>query len=168
MSRSVFLLLMCFVLAACSSNKGPLRLCPQVASLRELDSAQDYGREEASEKNLVAVATLERIEGQCEYDDDGVEILFDLKMAAQKGPRLGGEQVNFPYFISVVSPQGEVLDKKMMSEQFIFEDGVEEVKKIEPLRIFLPLDEGEDASTYRVLLGFQLTPEQIEAVRGEK
>ncbi len=168
MFRYSFLFLMCFVLVACSSEKGPRRLCPQVVSLRELDSARDYGREEVSEKSLVAVATMEKIEGQCEYDDDGVEILFDLKMSAKKGPRLGGDQIGFPYFISIVSPQGEVLDKKLMSQSFVFEEGAKEMEKTEPLRIFLPLDEGEDASTYRVLLGFQLTPEQIEAVRGEE
>jgi hypothetical protein len=169
MRRFLALSLVCVLLTACVGDKGaPRFLCPQVASLRELDRMEDHGREQPLETTLVAVATMKKIEGSCTYQSDGVEVLFDLTMEAKKGPRLGGETANFPFFVSLVSPDDEVLSKETMTESFTFTEGKEQIEQIEPLRVFIPLSETEDASNYRVLLGFQLTPDQIEAVRAKE
>lgn len=184
MRNLVLLLLVSVSLVACSSrNKAPTRLCPQVASVHELDQMADHGRDAMTPDTLVAVATMKRIEGKCKYTDEGVDVSFDLHMQAEQGPRLGGNQVNFPYFVSVISPDGEVLSKEIMTQNFVFEEDVKVTEKVEPLRVFIPLENDEyvgdeeadedestksDASMYRVLLGFQLTPEQLEQVRKDR
>ncbi|MGE0108688.1 MAG: hypothetical protein AB7S81_02830 [Bdellovibrionales bacterium] len=164
MYRVFCCLMVALSLTACAGGKES-RLCPQVASVRELDRMTDYGRDKVMPENLVAVASMARIEGSCEYSDDGVDVLFDIHMAAKKGPRLGGNEASFPYFISLVSPQDKVVGKETMTERFSFEGDRLEDTKTESLRVYIPLEKGEDASLYRVLSGFQLTPEQLQEVR---
>ncbi len=162
------LLLVCLaplILSACASDKGPPRLCPQVAILRDVERVEDYGREAADPSNLVAIAVMKKIDGSCKYDDDGVNVVFDLGLAAEKGPRLGSDQISFPFFVSLVTPEDKVRAKEMMTVLFAFPSGGKLVEKTEPLRVFLPLKPEEDASSYRVLLGFQLTEEQLQAVK---
>lgn len=168
MRHFVFIICVSLFLVSCSSSKVKHRTCPQVVSVHELDEMADHGREAMVPDTLVATALMKLIEGQCEYDDDGAEVSFNLHMEAKKGPRLGGQTVSFPYFVSLVSPSSEVISKEIMSQEFEFEDEQLQVTKIEPLRVFIPLLEDEDAANYRVLLGFQLTPEQLKFIRDEQ
>lgn len=164
--RSLFALALAVTaLAGCSSDKGPPRLCPQVAILRNLERIEDHGRDSIDPSTLVAVAAMRNIEGSCDYDDQGVRISFDLNMVAEKGPRLGGDQISFPYFVSLVGPEDQVLSKEPLTAKFEFPSGGKQVKKTESLRIFLPLKKDETAQGYRVLMGFQLSEDQLKAVR---
>lgn len=163
MRHVVFLFLSALLLVSCSTSTQKIRLCPQVASIRQLDTIEDHGRDPIAPDTLIALAKMERIEGGCDYDDDGVDVHFDLHILGTKGPRLGGDRVSFPYFVSLVAPTGEVISKEIMSVEFDFMDGQHENSKVELMHVFIPLEEKESAEKYRILLGFQLTPEQLEA-----
>lgn len=163
--KKIFFSFMLLLLSACSGDKGPERLCPQVAILRALEAVEDHGRDSMDRSTLVASAKMESVKGSCSYEDKGVDITFDLEMAATKGPRLGSGRISFPFFVSIVEPMGEILSKEIMTADFVFPDKEETVKKKEPLHVFLPLEEGQDAFNYRVLLGFQLTEAQLKFAR---
>lgn len=155
-----------FLLSACASDdKTPPRRCPQVAILRSVEKFEDYGYDSIDPANLVAVGTMQKVEGQCEYEDNGVHVTFDLVMNAQKGPRLGGDKVSFPYFVSVVKPDETVSGKELMTASFNFDEGTKRAVVSQSLHIFLPLAKNEDASNFRVLTGFQLTEGQMNALR---
>ncbi|MFA6280322.1 MAG: hypothetical protein WC612_05980 [Bdellovibrionales bacterium] len=162
------LMMACLTLAACATDKDapvkPKPLCPQVAIVRALEKVEDYGQEAIDPTTLVAVAVMQKVDGSCAYGEKGVDVTFDLSMAAQKGPRLGGNKVSFPFFVSVVSAEDKVLAKDMMTAEFSFEGDGKAVTLDQPLHIFLPLAKGEDAANIRVLTGFQLTEAQAKAL----
>lgn len=161
------LLMACLVLGACATDKEapvkPKPLCPQVAIVRSLERVEDHGQEAFDPATLVAVAVMQKVDGSCVYDDKGVDVTFDLTMAAQKGPRLGGSKISVPFFVSIVSAEDKVLAKEMMTAEFLFEGEDKTVTLDQPLHIFLPLTKGEDAANIRVLTGFQLTEAQAQA-----
>jgi hypothetical protein len=136
-------------------------ICPQVAILREAEEQFDYGGDKPDASQLVAKARLRKVEGDCGYRNDkeketGVDISFTLQALAARGPRLGGNQVNFPYFIAVVDPADSVLSRQVMTAQFKFSDDKKVAELYEPLHVFIPvplksLPSGPD---YRVLIGF--------------
>jgi hypothetical protein len=109
-----------FALAACASDDGPPRGCPQVANLRDLERVEDHGRDAIDPSTLVAVALMKKIDGTCKYKEKGVEVKFDLSMAAEKGPRLGSGQASFPFFVSLITPEDKVRAKEMMTASFAF------------------------------------------------
>ncbi|MGE4352177.1 MAG: hypothetical protein AB7E52_08320 [Bdellovibrionales bacterium] len=167
------LLVLTIALTACAGDGDkdanvpppPPRKCPQVAILRELETIRDYGAEAPDPSALVATGHMGHVEGQCEYGDDGLEISYDLALQAQKGPRLGGDSVSFPFFVSVIRPDNSILSKELMTASFTFKEGLPLAEQVQPLRVFLPLEEDEDASDFRILMGFQLTEAQIKAER---
>ncbi|MDD3181444.1 MAG: hypothetical protein PHD48_01355 [Alphaproteobacteria bacterium] len=157
-------------LSACASDgqdKTPPRHCPQVAILRSVEKMEDYGSDAIDPSNLVAIGYMNKIEGGCDYNDKGVDVTFNLKMTANKGLRLGGDKVSFPFFVSVLKPDESVLGKELMTASFSFAEGTKVTELVQPLHVFLPLTEEEDAANFRVLVGYQLTEDQIKAKRSE-
>lgn len=145
-------------------------ICPQVAIVRELATIRDYGNETPDPSQLVAAARMENIYGDCAYEDEGIDIDFGLNFLAAKGPRLGGDHAGFSYFVAVLDPEQNILNKDRMTIDFRFSEDKKFPTKEERLHIFIPLDkEGQKTGpNYQVLMGFQLTPEQLDALRAKE
>jgi hypothetical protein len=143
-------------------------ICPQVAILRELEAIQDYGNEKPDPGQLVAKAKMRSVDGTCAYRKDGIDVAFDLNFVAAKGPRLGGLHIGFPYFIAVVGSDDNILNKERMTVEFGFSSSSEITERAESLHVFIPLPKDKRVSgpSYRVLMGFQLTQEQLDTARG--
>ncbi len=135
-------------------------ICPQVAILRQADEEFDYGGEKPDASQFVAKARLKKIEGDCAYRKDsdpaGIDISFKLHASAMKGPRLGGDQISFPYFIAVVDPADAVLNREVVTAQFKFSGDNKIAEIVEPLHVFIPISAKEliTGPSYRVLIGF--------------
>ncbi len=164
-AKIVLLALVMVVPAACSSSgKKDERMCPQVAIIRQLERAHDYGNDEPSEKTLVAAALMKDVKGRCSYERDGVEVTFDLLMVAGRGSRLGGDRVSLPFFVSVIAPDKSIVSKEVMTADFVFKSSSKHIEYTEQIRVFLPLETESDASHHQVLMGFQLTEEQVKEI----
>lgn len=148
-------------------KEAPLPICPQVAILRDLETMKDYGTEKPDPSELVGQAKMLSIDGECGYTDEGIDVKFNLNMAAAKGPRLGGLHISFPYFIAVVAPDETILNKNKMTAEFGFSSDSKITQKAESLHVFIPLpkDKRSTGPEYRVLTGFQLDEDQLSAIR---
>jgi hypothetical protein len=148
----------------------PHLICPQVAIVRELGTDDDYGTENADPTQLVAAAHMKNIAGTCSYQDEGIDIAFKLAFTAAKGPRLGGDKAEFPFFIAVVDPDQSILNKNQMSVGFRFKGKEKTAEQEQDLHVFIPLpkDKNTTGPTYRVLAGFQLSKQQLDEVRREE
>ncbi len=156
------------LLGACSGSPEKVnRVCPQVAAVRELSSIADFGREEITNVNtLVAAGRIGAIEGKCKYDGDTILVDADVQMLAQRGKKLGSERVEFSYFAAVLGAGDTPVSKQNLTVQFRF-DGNGLAETVEKLRIAIPAGENADGNQWRVLLGFQLSPEQLAYNRSQ-
>ncbi|MBI1273105.1 MAG: hypothetical protein GC131_03350 [Alphaproteobacteria bacterium] len=154
-------------LAGCSSDKDKVRLpCPQVAVVRELARYIDHGRADVQNSDtLVAEAVMTGIEGDCGFEDDGIDIDFNLNVIARRGPGLGGDRVSLPYFIAVLGPGDQIIEKKQVSLEIKLDEGKPTEKK-EKLDVYIPYGQDKDPGQYRVWLGFQLSEQQVARLRG--
>ncbi len=166
---------------AAVAPKKSLPICPQVAIVRELDDIKDYGNEKPSLDQLVGEARMDSVQGNCGYieekDDNDkktgkIDIAFDLKLTAARGPRMGSTHGSFPFFVALIDPEQKIITKDKMIADFTFSDSKDNITadKVESLHIILPLEreKWDTGPNYQVLLGFQLTQEQIDAVRSQK
>jgi len=161
------LCLLPLALAGCASDEDvkPKRLCPQTAFVRELERVNDYGADTPDEKTLVATALMKSVDGTCKYTDEGVDVQFRLEIKAGREPRLGGDRTSFPFFVSIVAPDGKILSKELMTADFTFSGDGNTAERAEDLHVFIPLPKDANVTNYRILMGFQLTEEQLNAVR---
>ena len=143
-----------------TAQESPLPLCPQTAIVRQAEEIKDYGRETPAPNQLVAAAHMTGLAGTCEYTDFGVAVAFELGLSAQRGPRLGGSQADFPFFVAVINPAGDVTKRDLLTARFSLSHDHKVTAQTEKLHIFIPLaksDRAEGAS-YRVLVGFLNNP----------
>jgi hypothetical protein len=133
-------------------------ICPQVASVRELSIYQHPPA--ANEDNLVINARMGKIKTTCGGVGDGMKIESSFDVIAIKGINSQGHLANLPFFVSVVNAQDEVEHKDLYEIPVEFENGAGQ------LRINIPFSTtvtGNNAMQKRVLIGFNLSPEQVQA-----
>lgn len=147
--------------------KAPEPICPQVAVVRGLDLVKDYGNESPAPDQLVSAGKMTKIEGDCAYTDEGVDVKFTANMAMKRGPRLGGSHVSFPIFVAVLDPAGTVLNKNQMTVEVSFSSDETVTFHAEPLHVFIPLTKAQKTlgPNYKVLAGFQLSPAQADRAK---
>lgn len=162
-------LILPLLLAACGSggDQGK-RICPQAAIVRDLAQVADFAREEiADQRSLVAAGKIGRVESRCNFDKNTIEVEIEAQMLARRGPQLGGDRVEFPYFAAILNDKDQPVAKQNMSARFRFDsDGRAEIT--EKLRVAIPEPASASGAYWRVLLGFQLSPEQLAFNRNEK
>ncbi|MDR3450014.1 MAG: hypothetical protein P4M15_09780 [Alphaproteobacteria bacterium] len=116
-------------------------ICPQVAILTEGQQVMDFGGEKPDPAQLVSIGRMKNVEGDCGYRADGIDIKFTLHMMAKRGPRLGGDSIDLPYFIATVDPAEHVLSRQVMTAHFKFSDDAADDD--ENLHVFIPLAKQE-------------------------
>lgn len=142
-------------------------ICPQVAILRELQEIMDYGGEAPDPAQLVSKARLQSIDGDCAYTKDGIDVRFNVNFAAMRGPRLGGLHASIPYFVAVVDPDQNILNKELMTEEFKFSSHDSVTLDSQNLHVFIPLPKDKIilGPDYQIVVGFQLRKEQVSTIR---
>lgn len=143
--------------------KKSIPICPQVAVVRELQEVTDYGGETPDPSQLVSKARLQSLDGDCAYTKSGIDVRINANFIAQRGPRLGGRHISFPYFVAVVDPQEVILNKELMTEELNFSSQDYVTLDSQDLHVFIPLSKDKiiQGPSYQVLIGFQLREDQI-------
>lgn len=158
--KNSLILIMPLLLAGCGNDKAA-RICPQVAAVRELAHITDFGRDDTPGLNsMVAAATIDSIDGDCAFRSTNVDADFDVHLSARRGSGLGGNQTEFPYFVAVLDQNNLPVSKQNLSAILRFSGNDTTVESIEKIHVKIPTDTS-NTGEWRVLVGFQLTPEQL-------
>lgn len=161
----VMLLFLSVLLAACGSNQNPLQVtverCPAFAVVGGSGSLvrfQDEGRETG---DVVLRASIANLKLDC---DQGSDVISDISfnILAHRGPAmLEAEELALSYFIAVVRDNSLIVLKEIYDTRLHFEAGVETVNRQEILRQRLPEIEMARRYNYEILIGFQLSDEEL-------
>jgi len=150
-------------LAACKTNLVPP--CPSVrvdnATATVTKFREGPGRENA---DIEYQADIQGFKGECDYDDDEVEITFSVDFAVTGGPAAKGGKEPLFYFIAVPqffpTPNGKQIMRveaalpARPSQRVTFsESGV---------RVTIPLQKDQAGASFDIYVGFQLDAAQLE------
>lgn len=75
--------------------------------------------------------------------------------------------MTFPYFVSVLTPQGLPVDKHIMATAMRFRPSVDHLDHAEKITQIVPIDNMGEASNYKIIVGYQLTRKQLEYNRAQ-
>ncbi len=98
----------------------------------------------------------------CDLEGSTLEVELSLFVEAAAGPTSGAQTADFRYFVALAARDGGLIAKETFASRIALtsEDGrgslVEEIEQRIPLR---PDQSGDD---FEILIGFQLTREQLE------
>jgi hypothetical protein len=82
--------------------------------------------------------------------------------SVERGPATGVRVVELPWFVAVVGPGDQVLNRQSFVERVTF--GRNETRTTgsgEPVALSLPVGEERRATEYRILVSFELTAEDL-------
>jgi hypothetical protein len=137
--------------------------CPTVSIVRDAAEVVQFrpgpGRDLT---DVVARGAIADFSGTCDYSDDGAIVDLDLVIIAERGPAAGGDQAQFEYFVAVADPNRTVLAKEQFRTGVTFEEGRDRGIAAEELEQIIPMSRTGLGQDYQILVGFQLTPEQLE------
>ena len=118
---------------------------------------------------LVFDARLTGLNGTCRpgRGDRSLEVALTPSFSVERGPAGGGARAaELPWFVAVVGPGDEVLQRRTFVERLAFNRGeTRAAGEGEPVRLSLPVGEERRATDYRVFVSIELTPEDVAVNR---
>ncbi len=141
-------------------NAGP---CPEAFSLYEASRLVEFKGSE-SFANVGFTAEIEKGRSLCRYHGTKpIDADVSLDIAFGRGPAASGRTATYEYFIAVTRKDIEVIEKKVFPITITFPEGVDVVEITEDIgQIIIPrANENTSGANVEIIVGFELTPEQI-------
>ncbi len=141
--------------------------CPRVEAVEDLSSLSDFtDHERMSDANLISRAKIAKIDTSCSYDERAVTIDLKMVFTGLLGPngriRAGDKPYfSYPFFVAVASPGGEILAKEVFAASMTFPPGEDLQTYYENMRQIIPIESQDRGARYKILVGFQLNPDQL-------
>lgn len=177
MRRALALLLLPAMLVACGegglrgggTGEAPVTAarpdCPPAGAVAELADLRRYRTPDSQDlTDLVVAARITRLSGACTYADRrrAVRVTLTVGMEATRGPAAAERTIRLPYFVAVADAADRILDKAVYTVAAEFPPNRSRVRLAgEEVTLVLPVSAERPAGSYTVLVGFQLTPEEL-------
>lgn len=159
-----------------SSGFVDIKSCPEVKIIDDLGVLREYtDNANPSSDTLVSSAIMDVSHKSCLYNKDHNSVVLQLtiSISGELGKRariFKGDKPNFsyPYFVGVADKYDNIVAKEIFAASVEYASTQTTIVHEEIVRQIIYLEAPEDGTDYTVLLGFQLTEEQLEHNRAMK
>ena len=139
--------------------------CPSVGVLQGADHITLVRGEGAGSTDIMAKAEFGRVVSKCEYNTSDSTITVDIAFEgiAELGPAATSRDLVLDTFVAVTR-RFDVFDKKKIYQVPVtFEPGMNRMRFVQSIDgTVIPYGGQADGRIYQILLGFQLTAQQLE------
>jgi len=150
-------------------NAGP---CPFMGVVYDSARMVDFAAPDVERyANIEYTAEMEGIRGLCRYvDDDPITMAIELDMAFGRGPAATSDRQTYRYWVAVTRRGFAPIEKQYFDIDVRFPRGEAVVSRTEAInRIVIPRATADTSGeNFEVLVGFDLTPEQLAFNRAGK
>ena len=154
------------LLALAGCNSDPNRFPPTCPATAILADAADLTRFDGRGQDLtdmVVDGKITGLAGRCRESGDGrsLQTTVTVSLDISRGPGARGRAEPVGYFVAVT--RGDtILDKRTFELRVAFPPNTDLVHVSgEPVQLALPTPAGVTGATYRILIGFQLSPAEL-------
>jgi hypothetical protein len=151
-------------LSACSD--APLSdfppLCPQTSVLKDASDLTRFQGSGTDLTDMVVDGRITRPTGKCALDDPThLRTTLNVNLELTRGPASKSRATDVTYFVAVLKGD-TVLEKKEYRVPTQFPVNTDHVRLTgDEIDLVLPVNEKLNGAAYRVLIGFQLTPQEL-------
>ncbi len=144
--------------------------CPAVSVLPNADTITVF--QDGPGRDLVDVeyeGIIAPVSGECFYENDDTELVVELilRIGAIKGPAAKGQTHTFPFFVAIADSSRRILTKKILQSPVEVAEGRRRGAVQEEIVQRIPLPTNRDGRDYTIVLGLQLTKEELEYNRNK-
>ena len=112
--------------------------------------------------DILVEADMSNLRAACEYDDLRVDVETAFEIIAARGPKAETNRVIIVFFAAIINPDGKVIAKETFESRVEFPQNRRRVGVREQVVQQIPLTTQAAGQDYQILVGFQLTPDQLE------
>lgn len=139
--------------------------CPKIEIVDELSSFSDFNGS-MRDNNLISRVNLSQVESSCSIQRKQVAIDLKLAFNGELGPRAKMKSsdkpfFSYPFFVAVTNQNGVILAKEVFAASMTYERNEQTHTYFESLRQLIPISNADHARRFRVMIGFQLTEDQL-------
>jgi hypothetical protein len=141
--------------------------CPAAAILGDAADLTRYRGAGQDLTDMVLSGRITGLSGSCKRTSQGAVVLTTVKVTLEltRGPAAPGRTVNAAYFVALT--RGEtILAKQVFPLSAEFAPNAERVRLTgDEVEVPVPNRGSEGAAAYRILVGFELTPQELATNR---
>jgi len=144
--------------------------CPQAITIADAQNMTAHqpglGRDLT---DVLVNGSIVRIATECEYDDEGrVDTTVNVELDLSIGPATQDNTGQWQYFILVTNPDRKFVAKRIFTINLRFDQAVFQTRIQEQVQADFAYAPWENASDFRIFVGFQLTRDQLDYLRSLK
>jgi hypothetical protein len=154
-------------LGACTAQEDKTAaICPRAGIVPDANVVVLF-REGAGRDltDVVTQAQIVEVAVTCEYAaarrPPGVTLDLQIAIAAERGPADRARRAALPYFVAVLDGDQNIVAKEYFEARFDFPDNRTRVGRVDELEPRIALRSNFDGPAYRIMVGFQLSPDQL-------
>lgn len=144
-------------------NVGP---CPLMGVLYDSSRVVDFAAPDSQRyANIEYTAEMQGIRGLCRYvEADPITMSIEVDMAFGRGPAAQGQRQTYRYWVAVARRGRAPIEKAYFDVDVTWDRGENVVTRTERIEhIVIPRATAETSGeNFEVLVGFELTPEQLQ------
>ena len=152
-------------LAGCGllGPSGPQYDCPTAAAVGDARVQSKFrpgpGRDLTDVQYQVRLVD---VGSECRYDSKGVDVRMRVGFALELGPANPDRKATYEFFVAITDPSNEIIGKRNFTTPLSFPTNVGYVEHVEELQHRIPLPKGGSAADYKVIVGLQLTQDELD------
>lgn len=145
--------------------------CPQVAVVEDLKSLTQFEVPSApTPGEKISTIAMTGLDTKCAVTEHTVAVDMTVRFDGSLGPQAAewnsqSRSFAYPYFIAVTTPTGEILSKEVFAATIRYDAGETAITQQEKTRQVIPLRDDAKPGQYEILIGFQLTEDELNYAR---
>ncbi|MGE0120767.1 MAG: hypothetical protein AB7S71_18910 [Dongiaceae bacterium] len=112
--------------------------------------------------DVVFDAEIFDLAGSCVYDDEEIEVDMQVQIVAGRGPAATDDYARFDYFVAVTSADGTILAREAFDAAIELSGNQTRNEIIDEIEQTIPIPEGGSGGGLVIIVGFEMTPEELE------
>ena len=155
-------LLAALALSACDSSTTLLPNCPRTGILSDAADLTRFRPAGTDLTDMVVDGRITGLSGKCSLEDPThLHTVISVSMDLTRGPAAKGRDAEVTYFVSVAHGD-QILDKRDYTLAVSFDGNSNQLRLAgDQIDFSLPVNDKVKGSDYRILVGYQLTPEEL-------
>lgn len=141
--------------------------CPSATLVKDLAFITQFEEGATpSDSSKVSAVDISRLNSSCVYKDGSVDVELYITFDGSIGPKgrmrpTDEAFFSYPYFVAVTNDSNEIISKDVFALSFSYEKNQIEQSYSEKITQTIPVETEDDGENYNVLIGFQLTQDEL-------
>lgn len=141
--------------------------CPPVSVRPDLKQLVEFNDpEKPTDATKTSEVEIRSVQNTCRLENGGIVMQIDIALYGKTGPKARVKPSDkpsfaYPYFVAVTDETGNVVSKEIFAASLAYGANQNDLNQTESVFQSMPIPDKAEGENFSVIVGLQLTPEQL-------